>query len=142
MLAFRSALSLGLLVYSSPWLPLLSPTVAFLFGLWGWWALCQASYAADPCAAQGSSELELCGGSGILALVSFVCVSYVTKAHPLLVLSHSEVVVALMLHTCAVMRTVGHLLTSWGQGPLGQHCHYHCPGTSAVRGKGRRRRST
>ncbi|KAF5911831.1 hypothetical protein HPG69_015809 [Diceros bicornis minor] len=103
VLAFLSglALSLGLLVYRSLDFPSCLPTVAFLFGLVGLAGSVPGLFVLQtPVLPNDLLSWSCVGAVGILALVSFVCVSYaVTKAHPALVCAvlHSEVVVALML---------------------------------------------
>nr|XP_023411924.1 solute carrier family 35 member G6 [Loxodonta africana] len=95
------ALSLGLLVYRSLHFPSCLPTVAFLFGLVGLLGSVPGVFVLQtPVLPNDPLSWSCVGAVGILALVSFVCVSYaVTKAHPALVCAvlHSEVVVALML---------------------------------------------
>lgn len=77
------------------------PTVAFLFGLVGLTVSLPGLFVLQtPVLPQDPLSWSCVVSVGLLALVSFVCVSYaVTKAHPALVCAvlHSEVVVALML---------------------------------------------
>ncbi|XP_052612593.1 solute carrier family 35 member G6 [Peromyscus californicus insignis] len=95
------ALSLGLQVYRSLHFPSCLPTVAFLFGLVGLMVSLPGLFVLQtPVLPQDPLSWSCVVAVGLLALVSFVCVSYaVTKAHPALVCAvlHSEVVVALML---------------------------------------------
>ncbi|KAM6174569.1 solute carrier family 35 member G6 [Erethizon dorsatum] len=104
------ALSLGLLVYRSLHFPSCLPTVAFLFGVVGLMASVPGLFVLQtPVLPKDPLSWSCVGGVGILALVSFVCVSYaVTKAHPALVCAvlHSEVVVALMLQYYVLYETV------------------------------------
>nr|XP_059734028.1 solute carrier family 35 member G6 isoform X1 [Bos taurus] len=104
------ALSLGLLVYRSLDFPSCLPTVAFLFGLVGLVGSVPGLFMLQtPVLPKDPLSWSCVGAVGILALVSFVCVSYaVTKAHPALVCAvlHSEVVVALMLQYYVLYETV------------------------------------
>ncbi|XP_023579189.1 solute carrier family 35 member G6 [Octodon degus] len=104
------ALSLGLLVYRSLHFPSCLPTVAFLFGMVGLMASVPGLFVLQtPVLPKDPLSWSCVAGVGILALVSFVCVSYaVTKAHPALVCAvlHSEVVVALMLQYYVLYETV------------------------------------
>ncbi|XP_075416970.1 solute carrier family 35 member G6 [Tenrec ecaudatus] len=104
------ALSLGLLVYRSLHFPSCLPTVAFLFGLVGLVGSVPGLFVLQtPVLPNDPLSWSCVGAVGILALVSFVCVSYaVTKAHPALVCAvlHSEVVVALMLQYYVLYETV------------------------------------
>ncbi|XP_020770845.1 solute carrier family 35 member G6 [Odocoileus virginianus] len=104
------ALSLGLLVYRSLNFPSCLPTVAFLFGLVGLVGSGPGLFMLQtPVLPKDPLSWSCVGAVGILALVSFVCVSYaVTKAHPALVCAvlHSEVVVALMLQYYVLYETV------------------------------------
>ncbi|XP_059004883.1 solute carrier family 35 member G6 [Mustela lutreola] len=104
------ALSLGLLVYRSLDFPSCLPTVAFLFGLVGLVGSVPGLFILQtPVLPSDPLSWSCVGAVGILALVSFVCVSYaVTKAHPALVCAvlHSEVVVALMLQYYVLYETV------------------------------------
>ncbi|XP_055254418.1 solute carrier family 35 member G6 [Moschus berezovskii] len=104
------ALSLGLLVYRSLDFPSCLPTVAFLFGLVGLVGSVPGVFMLQtPVLPKDPLSWSCVGAVGILALVSFMCVSYaVTKAHPALVCAvlHSEVVVALMLQYYVLYETV------------------------------------
>ncbi|XP_026903614.1 solute carrier family 35 member G6 [Panthera onca] len=104
------ALSLGLLVYRSLDFPSCLPTVAFLFGLVGLVGSVPGLFVLQtPVLPNDPLSWSCVGAVGILALVSFVCVSYaVTKVHPALVCAvlHSEVVVALMLQYYVLYETV------------------------------------
>ncbi|XP_023100269.1 solute carrier family 35 member G6 [Felis catus] len=104
------ALSLGLLVYRSLDFPSCLPTVAFLFGLVGLVGSVPGLFVLQtPVLPNDPLSWSCAGAVGILALVSFVCVSYaVTKVHPALVCAvlHSEVVVALMLQYYVLYETV------------------------------------
>ncbi|KAB0401765.1 hypothetical protein E2I00_019978 [Balaenoptera physalus] len=104
------ALSLGLLVYRSLDFPSCLLTVAFLFGLVGLVGSVPGLFLLQtPVLPNDPLSWSCVGAVGILALVSFVCVSYaVTKAHPALVCAvlHSEVVVALMLQYYVLYETV------------------------------------
>ncbi|XP_059762420.1 solute carrier family 35 member G6 [Balaenoptera ricei] len=104
------ALSLGLLVYRSLDFPSCLLTVAFLFGLVGLVGSVPGLFLLQtPVLPNDPLSWSCVGAVGILALVSFVCVSYaVTKAHPALVCAvlHSEVVVALMLQYYVFYETV------------------------------------
>ncbi|KAM9597436.1 LOW QUALITY PROTEIN: solute carrier family 35 member G6 [Trichechus inunguis] len=104
------ALSLGLLVYRSLHFPSCLPTVAFLFGLVGLLGSVPGLFVLQtPVLPNDPLSWSCVGAVGLLALVSFVCVSYaVTKAHPALVCAvlHSEVVVALMLQYYVLYETV------------------------------------
>nr|XP_030718212.1 solute carrier family 35 member G6 [Globicephala melas] len=104
------ALSLGLLVYRSLDFPSCLLTVAFLFGLVGLVGSVPGLFLLQtPVLPNDPLSWSCVGAVGILALVSFVSVSYaVTKAHPALVCAvlHSEVVVALMLQYYVLYETV------------------------------------
>ncbi|KAL1778850.1 solute carrier family 35 member G6 [Sigmodon hispidus] len=104
------ALSLGLQVYRSLHFPSCLPTVAFLFGLVGLTVSVPGLFVLQtPVLPQDPLSWSCVVAVGLLALVSFVCVSYaVTKAHPALVCAvlHSEVVVALMLQYYVLYETV------------------------------------
>ncbi|XP_049557908.1 solute carrier family 35 member G6 [Orcinus orca] len=104
------ALSLGLLVYRSLDFPSCLLTVAFLFGLVGLVRSVPGLFLLQTLVLPNDPLSWSCVGAvGILALVSFVSVSYaVTKAHPALVCAvlHSEVVVALMLQYYVLYETV------------------------------------
>uniref|UniRef100_A0A8C6EXG8 EamA domain-containing protein n=1 Tax=Marmota marmota marmota TaxID=9994 RepID=A0A8C6EXG8_MARMA len=104
------ALSLGLRVYRSLHFPSCLPTLAFLFGLVGFLGSVPGLFLLQtPVLPNDPLSWSCVGAVGILALVSFVCVSYaVTKAHPALVCTvmHSEVVVALMLQYYVLYETV------------------------------------
>ncbi|XP_042638397.1 solute carrier family 35 member G6 [Orycteropus afer afer] len=104
------ALSLGLLVYRSLNFPSCLPTVAFLFGLVGLVGAVPGLFLLQtPVLPNDPLSWSCVVAVGVLALVSFVCVSYaVTKAHPALVCAvlHSEVVVALMLQYYVLYETV------------------------------------
>ncbi|KFO18833.1 Protein AMAC1, partial [Fukomys damarensis] len=104
------ALSLGLLVYRSLHFPSCLPTVAFLFGVVGLMVSVPGLFVLQtPVLPRDPLSWSCVAAVGILALVSFVCVSYaVTKAHPALVCAvlHSEVVVALMLQYYVLCETV------------------------------------
>nr|XP_048304373.1 solute carrier family 35 member G6 [Myodes glareolus] len=104
------ALSLGLQVYRSLHFPSCLPTVAFLFGLVGLVVSVPGLFVLQtPVLPQDPLSWSCVVAVGLLALVSFVCVSYaVTKAHPALVCAvlHSEVVVALMLQYYVLYETV------------------------------------
>lgn len=78
------ALSLGLLVYSSLNFSSCLPTVAFLFGLVGLVGSLPGLFLLQTAVLPNDPLSWSCVGAvGILALVSFACVSYaVTKAHP------------------------------------------------------------
>ncbi|XP_031996018.1 solute carrier family 35 member G6 [Hylobates moloch] len=104
------ALSLGLLVCRSLHFPSCLPTVAFLFGLVGLLVSVPGLFVLQtPVLPSDLLSWSCVGAVGILALVSFTCVSYaVTKAHPALVCAvlHSEVVVALILQYYMLNETV------------------------------------
>ncbi|KAM5274868.1 LOW QUALITY PROTEIN: solute carrier family 35 member G6 [Ctenodactylus gundi] len=104
------ALSLGLLVYRSLNFPSRIPTVVFLFSLMGLMVSVPGLFVLQrPVLPKDPLTWSCMGAVGILALASFVCVSYaVTKAHPALVCAvlHSEVVVALMLQYYVLSETV------------------------------------
>uniref|UniRef100_A0A8C5KPV0 Solute carrier family 35, member G3 n=1 Tax=Jaculus jaculus TaxID=51337 RepID=A0A8C5KPV0_JACJA len=104
------ALSLGFLVYRSLHFPSCLLTVAFLFGLVGLMVSVPGLFVLQTPVLPTDPLSWSCGGAvGILALVSFTCVSYaVTKTHPALVCAvlHSEVVVALMLQYYVLYETV------------------------------------
>uniref|UniRef100_H0VRW5 EamA domain-containing protein n=2 Tax=Cavia porcellus TaxID=10141 RepID=H0VRW5_CAVPO len=112
LLAFLGglALSLGLLVYRSLQSSSCLLTVAFLFGVVGLMASVPGLFVLQtPVLPKDPLSWSCVVGVGILALVSFVCVSYaVTRTHPALVCAvlHSEVVVALMLQYYVLYETV------------------------------------
>lgn len=104
------ALFLGLQVYRTLHFPSCLLTVLFLFGLVGLMGCVPALFVLQtPVLPKDPLSWSCVGVVGILALVSFVCVSYaVTKANPALVCAvlHSEVVVALMLQYYVLSETV------------------------------------
>nr|AAD11967.1 testicular condensing enzyme [Mus musculus]AAD26636.1 condensing enzyme [Mus musculus] len=91
-------------------LPFLSTNCGFLFGLVGLMVSVPGLFVLQtPVLPQDTLSWSCVVAVGLLALVSFVCVSYaVTKAHPALVCAvlHSEVVVALMLQYYVLYETV------------------------------------
>ncbi|XP_008060514.1 solute carrier family 35 member G6 [Carlito syrichta] len=104
------ALSLELQVYRSLNFPSCLPTVTFLFGLLGLLGSVPGLFILQTPVLPRDPLSWICVAAvGILALISFACVSYaVTKAHPALVCAvlHSEVVVALMLQYYVLNETV------------------------------------